>query len=145
MPTITGKSNTGLFGAMLTVGRSCSGCMVSSRLGRPARAGPGVASAEFNTSAATLAKRLLAGSQPAIGAKRCQPGIRPRIYAGEERTEIATPVRIRPRRYSKGRHDDCNRATSVAGGRPHPGALLGLFGSRRLRGRAGAHLSRADL
>src|SRR5262245_27130234 len=44
MPTITGRSNTGLFGAMLTVGRSWLGCMVSSRLAGVLRGGVRVGS-----------------------------------------------------------------------------------------------------
>src|SRR3984893_9778597 len=54
-------------------------------------------------------------------------------------------VRLGWRARSKGCHDDCSRATPLAGGRAHPGTLLGLFGSRRVRRGAGAHLSRADL
>src|SRR5262245_39577939 len=96
MPTITGRSNTGLFGAMLTVGRSCLGCMVSSRLAGVLHGG--AASVEFNTPTATVAKRPLGGLQPAIGAMRCQPGVHCGSATPEKRTEIAAPVRIRRER-----------------------------------------------
>src|ERR1700730_14723469 len=106
MPTMTGRSNTGLFGAMPTAGRSCSGCISRSSCmvcppacGRPAgQLAAASRRRKFNTPPAPVAKRPFGGSR--TGNRCCVTSARS-ISTEPATPELRAPT-SRPRGASAG-------------------------------------------